>query len=59
MPLKSRTVTLVIIPSQLSSDMSADSQYTSSTLPAAVRRKLGISSSSAEPYRAVRTCAVE
>eukprot|EP00964_Phaeocystis_antarctica_P058084 scaffold34430_cov58-Phaeocystis_antarctica.AAC.4 len=39
--------------------MSADSQNTSSTLPAAVRRKLGTSSSCAEPYRAVRTWAAE
>eukprot|EP00964_Phaeocystis_antarctica_P028617 scaffold16146_cov65-Phaeocystis_antarctica.AAC.3 len=39
--------------------MSADSQYTSSTFPAAVRRKLGTSSSCAEPYKAVRIWAVE
>eukprot|EP00964_Phaeocystis_antarctica_P072045 scaffold44020_cov57-Phaeocystis_antarctica.AAC.1 len=39
--------------------MSADSQYTSSTFPATVRRKLGTSSSCTEPYRAVRIWAVE
>ena len=37
--------TTVIIPTQLSLVMSADSQYTSITFPAAVRRKLGTASS--------------
>eukprot|EP00964_Phaeocystis_antarctica_P047332 scaffold27378_cov58-Phaeocystis_antarctica.AAC.2 len=56
---RSRTVTLVIIPTHSSSALSADSQYTSSTLPTCVRLKLGTSFSSAEPYSALRTSAVE